>query len=57
MARLKERFGDMVKSRLTTLWEGWEVGSFDYGGGTINHPWAGSGVIILSQLVGGIEPI
>ena len=57
MARLKERFGDMVKSRLTTLWEGWEVGSFDYGGGTINHPWAGSGMIILSQLVGGIEPV
>lgn len=57
MARLKERFGDMVKSRLTTLWEGWEVGSFDYGGGTINHPWAGTGMIILSQFVGGIEPV
>ena len=55
--RMKTRFGPMVNSELTTLWEGWEIGSAKYGGGTTNHAWSGGGLTLLSQYVAGIEPL
>ena len=53
MKRLKGRFAQMVNSDLTTLWEGWDLGT----GWTYNHAWSGGGLTILSQYVAGIEPI
>jgi len=55
--RLKNRFDKMVRSSHTTLWEGWEIGSFEYGGGTINHAWSGIGITVLSQFAAGISPV
>jgi hypothetical protein len=57
LQRMKDRFGPMVNSELTTLWEGWDIGSAKWGGGTYNHAWSGGGLTLLSQYVAGIEPI
>jgi len=43
--------------RWTTLWEGWDIGSAKWGGGTYNHAWSGGGLTLLSQYVVGIEPV
>lgn len=56
LVRMKTRFGPMVNSDQTTLWEGWEIGSAKYGGGTNNHAWSGGGLTLLSQYVAGISP-
>ena len=54
--RQKERFSAMVNDkRFSTLFEGWEIGSEIYGGGTVNHAWSGGGLIILSQYICGIS--
>ncbi|MEM9261554.1 MAG: alpha-L-rhamnosidase C-terminal domain-containing protein, partial [Bacteroidota bacterium] len=57
LARMKTRFSPMVESSLTTLWEGWDIGSAKWGGGTNNHAWSGGGLTLLSQYVAGIEPL
>ncbi len=57
LSRMKKRFGPMVNSELTTLWEGWDIGSAKWGGGTYNHAWSGGGLTLLSQYVAGIEPL
>ena len=58
LVRLKKRFARMVDHPYyTTLWEGWEIGSSTYGGGTFNHAWSGGGLTILSQYVAGIYPL
>ena len=57
LARLKDRYADMIASPLTTLWEGWELNSAVYGGGTYNHAWSGGPLTLLSSLVAGVEPI
>jgi len=58
LERLKKRFGEMVDHPFyTTLWEGWEIGSSTFGGGTFNHAWSGGGLTILSQYVAGISPL
>jgi alpha-L-rhamnosidase len=54
--RMKERYAAMVKSPLTTLWEGWEVGSSTYGGGTYNHGWTGGPLTLMSQYIAGLSP-
>ncbi|TAH25577.1 MAG: glycoside hydrolase [Cytophagales bacterium] len=54
--RLLKRFSKMIKSPLTTLWEGWGIGKEGYGGGTYNHAWSGGGLTLLSQFVAGITP-
>ena len=46
----------MVNSHLTTLWEGWGIGSEGYGGGSYNHGWSGGPLTLLSQYVAGIAP-
>jgi hypothetical protein len=57
LARLKERYAEMIASPITTLWEGWELNSVVYGGGTYNHAWSGGPLTLLSQVVAGIEPV
>jgi hypothetical protein len=47
----------MVDSELTTLWEGWDIGSATYGGGTYNHGWTGGPLSLLSGYVAGIKPL
>ena len=57
LERMRERFGKMVNHpTITTLWEGWGIGSEGYGGGTTNHAWSGGGLTLLSQYVAGISP-
>jgi alpha-L-rhamnosidase len=57
LARLRQRYQKMVDSPLTTLWEGWDIGSAEFGGGTINHGWTGGPLTLLSQYVAGISPL
>jgi alpha-L-rhamnosidase len=57
LARMKKRYADMVSHPgITTLWEGWEIGSATYGGGTYNHGWTGGPLSLLSAYVAGIRP-
>lgn len=57
LSRMKKRFTPMVESELSTLWEGWDIGSAKWGGGTYNHAWSGGGLTLLSQYVAGIVPL
>ena len=54
--RMKKRFGKMIDSDYTTLFEGWGIGKEGYGGGTYNHAWSGGGLTVMSQYLGGGEP-
>ncbi|WKN45603.1 alpha-L-rhamnosidase C-terminal domain-containing protein [Tunicatimonas pelagia] len=57
LERMKKRFAKMVDHpTITTLWEGWGIGSEGYGGGTTNHAWSGGGLTLLSQYVAGVSP-
>jgi alpha-L-rhamnosidase len=56
LERLKKRYAAMVKSPITTLWEGWEIGSNTYGGGTYNHSWTGGPLTLMSQYIAGLSP-
>lgn len=55
--RMKLRYHAMIESPLTTLWEGWGIGSEGFGGGTYNHAWSGGPLTILSQYIAGIETV
>ncbi len=57
LARMKSRYAKMVESPLSTLWEGWEVGSIEFGGGTDNHAWSGGGLVLLSRYAAGVFPL
>jgi alpha-L-rhamnosidase len=54
--RMKNRYKSMIESPISTLWEGWEIGSATYGGGTYNHGWTGGPLTLMSQYMGGISP-
>lgn len=54
--RMKLRYRAMTDSPLTTLWEGWGIGSEGFGGGTYNHAWSGGPLTVMSQYIAGIEP-
>lgn len=56
MTRMKERYRAQLDSPLTTLWEGWGIGSEGYGGGSYNHAWSGGPLTCLSQYAAGIAP-
>ncbi|SEL63347.1 alpha-L-rhamnosidase-related protein [Parapedobacter koreensis] len=56
LARMKKRYANMVESPLTTLWEGWGIGSAGYGGGSYNHGWSGGPLTLMHQYVAGIAP-
>lgn len=55
--RIKFRYSEMIHSPLTTLWEGWGIGSKGFGGGTYNHAWSGGPLTIMSQYIAGIETV
>lgn len=57
LARMKSRYAKMVESLLSTLWEGWEIGSIEFGGGTNNHAWSGGGLVLLSRYAAGVFPL
>lgn len=58
LKRMKMRYDAMVNHpSITTLWEGWEIGSSTYGGGTYNHGWSGGPLSLMSAYVAGIRPI
>lgn len=62
LARLEKRFGEMVASEYSTLWEGWVYTGargmkYKSGNGTYNHAWSGGGLTILSEFIAGISPI
>ena len=57
LGRMKKRYARMVESDLTTLWEGWAVGSATWGGGTYNHAWSGGPLTLLSGRVVGVRPV
>ncbi len=54
--RMKKRFAAQIESPLTTLWEGWGIGSEGFGGGTYNHAWSGGALTILCQYAAGVAP-
>ncbi|MBE0653152.1 MAG: alpha-L-rhamnosidase, partial [Bacteroidales bacterium] len=56
LERMKKRYQQMTESPITTLWEGWEIASGVYGGGSYNHGWAGGVLTLMSQYVAGIQP-
>ncbi len=56
LTRMRRRYTNMVESPLSTLWEGWEIGSHTYGGGTYNHGWSGGPLTLISQYVAGLYP-
>ena len=55
--RMKYRYSAMINSSLTTLWEGWGIGSEGFGGGSYNHAWSGGPLTIMSQYIAGIETV
>lgn len=57
VSRMKERYRAQIDSPLTTLWEGWGIGSQGYGGGSYNHAWSGGPLTCLSQFAAGIAPV
>jgi hypothetical protein len=57
LTRMKIRYQKMVESPLSTLWEGWGIGSEGYGGGSYNHGWSGGPLTLLMEYVCGIAPI
>lgn len=57
LERMKDRYTPMMNyTEYTTLFEGWDVGTKGFGGGTINHAWSGGPLTMLSQYVCGVEP-
>lgn len=56
LARIKKRYAQMVANPVSTLWEGWQVKSATYGGGSYNHGWSGGMLTLLYQYVAGISP-
>lgn len=54
--RMEKRYDPMIKSPISTLWEGWAVGSGTYGGGSYNHGWSGGPLTLMSQYIGGLSP-
>ncbi len=60
IARMKERYAEMLGDEQSTLWELFDEltlpGFGSVGKGTYNHAWSGGPLTILSQYVAGVEP-
>ncbi|HZF63504.1 MAG TPA: GH116 family glycosyl hydrolase [Chitinophagaceae bacterium] len=57
LERMKNRYLKMIESPVTTLWEGWDIGDANYGGGSYNHGWSGGPLTLMHQYVAGISPL
>lgn len=58
MERTRKRFDSMVNHPdYTTLFEGWEIGSAKFGGGTTNHAWSGGSITVIAAELCGIKPV
>ncbi len=58
LERTHKRFESMVNDPArTTLFEGWEIGSKAFGGGTTNHAWSGGSLTVLARYLCGIKPV
>jgi len=58
MERTRKRFATMVNDpERTSLFEGWELGSAEFGGGTSNHAWSGGAQTVIAQELCGIRPV
>lgn len=56
--RNMRRFGPMVNDpERTTLFEGWELNSSAFGGGTSNHAWSGGTLIVIASDICGVRPL
>jgi alpha-L-rhamnosidase len=55
--RMLERYEQMTASPVTTLWEGWVVGSGHYGGGSYNHGWSGWPLTFAAEYLAGLKPL
>lgn len=55
LTRMKLRFGPMVASEHSTLWEQWEWSP--EGKSSYNHAWSGGPMILLDEYVAGIAPL
>ena len=56
--RMKLRYASMIEcSDFSTLFEGWDIGKEESGGGTVNHAWSGGPVTLLSKYLCGVSPI
>ncbi len=51
ISRILSRYGDMINSGDTTVWE-----LFDRDEGTVNHGWSAGPLLILSSEIAGIKP-
>jgi len=49
--RMRARYGAMIRSTSTTLWELWTLS-----GGTENHAWTGGPLTLMSEYVAGVAP-
>ena len=54
--RMEKRYAAMIASPVTTLWEGWDIGSAEYGGGSYNHGWSGGPLTLMHEYIAGIAP-
>lgn len=58
LSRAERRYSPMVNDpEKTTLFEGWELESSAFGGGTSNHAWSGGPLIVLGSYVCGARPL
>ena len=56
LERFKKRFATMIEDTFnTTLYEGWEIGS--YGGGSTNHAWSGGMLTVIAENICGVRPL
>ena len=55
--RMQSRYAKMISSPITTLWEGWDVGSAEFGGGSYNHGWSGGPLTLMHEYIAGIAPV
>jgi alpha-L-rhamnosidase len=53
--RMLDRYQKMIDSPHTTLWEGWDIGSPTYGGGSYNHGWTGGPLTLMHQYITGVQ--
>ena len=51
LTRMRARYGPMIRSTTTTLWELW-----DQNAGTQNHAWTGGPLTLMSQYIAGVAP-